>query len=145
MGLTSEPVGDWRVWQQAIVCRIHNLGHKSLAHCAAATITWQATPRCDDDCRDCCLCRHRCRKLLLPPSGTCVPYTEGHYSLTVWQSVVQMSQQIVGQTHAVPVINTFNWTVPLHFAHIPLENNGWDCLHYCRPGLSEVRPHDLPD
>jgi hypothetical protein len=82
-----------------------------------------------------------CSKPLLAPSGSCVPYTEGHYSLGVWQQVVQMSKDILGQQYRVPLIDTFKWTVRLHFAHIPLAGNGWDCLHYCRPGLSEVRSY----
>lgn len=80
------------------------------------------------------------RTLLLPPSGVCVPPAEGNYSLDVWRQVVQLSREVLGVAYSVPLIDTYKWTVPLHWAHIPLPNDGWDCLHYCRPGLSEVRP-----
>jgi hypothetical protein len=62
--------------------------------------------------------------------------------MAVWQQVLQLSHDILGQTYAVPLVNTYKWTVPLHWAHIDLGSSGWDCLHYCRPGLSEVRAAD---
>lgn len=83
-----------------------------------------------------CCC---CRTLLLPSPGTCVPASEGRYSMGVWQKVVQLSHDILSQTYEVPLVDTYKWTVPLHGAHIYLGSTGWDCLHYCRPGLPEVR------
>lgn len=71
------------------------------------------------------------REPLLPPSGVCVPHTQGNYSLEVWQQVRQMTKEILGDTYSVPLIDTYQWTLPLYWAHIPLAT-GWDCLHYCR-------------
>jgi hypothetical protein len=87
-------------------------------------------------------CVHR--TLLLPPSGVCVPPAEGNYSLDVWRQVVQLSHEVLGDGYSVPLIDTYKWTVPLHWGHISLPNDGWDCLHYCRPGLSEVGTDGWP-
>jgi hypothetical protein len=80
-----------------------------------------------------------CRTLLLPPSSACVPPSQGNYSLSVWEHVVSMTHGILGKEFNVPLVNMHRWTVPLHWAHIALEKGGWDCLHYSRPGLPEVR------
>lgn len=67
-----------------------------------------------------------------PHADTCVPYSQGGYSMDVWRRAVQTAQDILGDTYAIPLIDTYKWTVQLNFGHIFLGKNGWDCLHYCR-------------
>lgn len=52
--------------------------------------------------------------------------------MAVWQEVVRTAHQILADTYNVTLIDTYSWTVPLHWAHISLVGGGWDCLHYCR-------------
>lgn len=41
----------------------------------------------------------------------------------------------------MPLIDTMNATLPLHWAHLGHDRSfksALDCLHYCRPGIPEV-------
>jgi hypothetical protein len=38
----------------------------------------------------------------------------------------------------VPIIDNYSMTRQLYKAHIYMEGAGWDCNHYCSPGVPEV-------
>jgi hypothetical protein len=38
----------------------------------------------------------------------------------------------------MPIIDNYSMTRQLHKAHIFLEGAGWDCNHWCSPGVPEV-------
>lgn len=68
--------------------------------------------------------------MVLSPN-TCLPPTQANYSLQAWQQVRQTVKEILGDTYTVPLIDTYQWSVSLNWAHV-LTGDAWDCLHYCR-------------
>lgn len=48
----------------------------------------------------------------------------------------------------MPIINYMNSTMPLQWAHLAASRSfksAIDCLHYCRPGIPEVRASHCDD
>jgi hypothetical protein len=45
-----------------------------------------------------------------------------------------MSQMCNNYRYGVPVLDTYDMTLGMHMAHIAR-----DCLHYCSPGVPELR------